>query len=174
MQSSVAESMEITKRNFQAQALAAILKARALEAAHCPEWSQAIISVGPVTDEEKTEVKAEYDRLIKDEWDKYRAMIKWQNDHPQCKHVEWDFCSSSGGGDCSSKEDLSGNFKGKTGYCSVDGHGPFLLGYEDDMTNSNPETNERIGQVACSQALRKYDLGDGSWPNANVCTGNAP
>lgn len=167
MSSSVADSMRATQRRFEAEAIASLLKARAAEAARCPHWERAIMDNIPATDEERSNVAAEFGRLITKRYERLAAFKKWQTDHPQCKHVTWFI---SGGicpdGDCSrtktpySVEDLSGNFEGKPGHCSIDGRGEAFRGTEEDMKPSDPATNPAIAEAECAAALRKFGFGD--------------
>lgn len=173
MQSSVADSMTITQRRFEAEARADLLKARAAEAAKCPEIADAIMSLGPITDAERSTVKTEFDRLMKNNNAELADLKKWQASHPQCKHVEWQKCASlivegvrqDPSKDCSSKEDLSG----KGGKCSVDGNDRDWRGSEDNMEMVDPATNPLIAKVACADALRSSGLGDGSYADPKIC-----
>ena len=167
MSSSIADAMKLTQRQFQAQATSAILRARALEAAHCPQWADAILHGGPITDKEKTEVKNQYYQSMKKEWNKYQAIVQWQKAHPQCKHVE--FIGATGEG----TDNLSGNFDRKIGWCSiVDIHGAEWRGTEDDISMYNPVLNDLIGKFVCADSLRKFSLGIGdTYVDPEVCTG---
>lgn len=154
--------MRATAERFRSEALLNLLKARALEAAHCPQIERAIMDLGPATAKEADAVATEFERNMKKEYERFAAMKQWQLDHPQCKHVTgW---IGSGGG---SKEDFSGNFEGKKGQCSSDSKGEWWRGIDDDLTMVNPDTNPLIAKVQCGNALSKFGLGEGQWSYAD-------
>jgi hypothetical protein len=151
-----------TADRFRTEARAALLKGRALEAAHCPEIADAIMCNSPVTDEEKQQVRTEFDARMFKAWSTLNEQQKWQAEHPQCKHVErtgpggWSSTGGASGTIPGSPEDLSGNFKGKKGQCSVLGTGPIWRGSEDSLAAYSPDTNPRLAQLACQDAMTKF------------------
>ncbi len=165
MATSVAESMQATQMRFKAEGRADILKARAAEATKCPDIAEAIMSLGPATDEEKSAVKAKYDRIMKESADAFEATKAWRAAHPQCKDLRSDLCFSNGR-DCITKENLSGN----GGVCVLDGHSKLLNGTEEDLKMYyNPETSPSLARVACRDALKASNLGDGGDADPKLC-----
>jgi hypothetical protein len=153
--SSQIEIMNATAERFRAEARASLYKARAAEAAKCPQWERAIMDNGPATEEEKTKVTDLFDAAIAQEWEQLAKQKAWQKDHPQCKHVHWQ------GGSGASKEDLSGKFEGKSGHCSVDGNGELWRGSDDNLKAWSPDTNPRLAKIACAKALQQFGFGTG-------------
>ncbi len=168
-------AMKVTADRFRSEATASLLKARAIEATKCAKWERAIMEDRPATDKEKQDVAAEFDRLMQVEWAKLAELKKWQIDHPQCKHVEVtssQACSSPPGTckDASSKEDFSGHVDGKAGECSADGHASiWWRGSGDDLTAYNPDTNSRIAEIQCADALKKFNFGNGWMSDPKNC-----
>ena len=175
MASSVADAGRATVERFRAEGRAALLKARALEAAHCPEIADAIMGNGPVSDEEKALIAADFDAEMQKEYARVHTLRVWQREHPQCEHVEWygvGGWSNSGGQSGTtpgSPEDFSGNFKGKKGQCSAAGNGEPWRGTKDDMTMRDPATNDLIAKVRCASALHKFGFGEGSYADPKLC-----
>lgn len=159
--SSVVDTGRATQERFRAEGHAALLKARALEAAHCPEIADAIMNNIPATDEEKASITTEFSALMQKEYEHTHKLRVWQREHPQCEHVTW-WWGSRGG----SKED----FEGKNGQCSADGAGEQWRGTKDDMKMFDPVTNELIAKVARANALRKHGFGDGSYADPKLCS----
>lgn len=168
MQSSIADSMTATQRRFEAEARASLLKARALEAAHCPQWGDEIMNALPVTPAEKAEVAEEYTRRMDANMDELSDVWVWQMNHPQCLHTSaW--VASGTGPDSTSPEDTSGFYEKKKGYCSVYGRNEFWPHGLADKNLSDPDVNPAIRQVACANALRKFGFGDGSYADPKAC-----
>lgn len=170
MQSSTADAMTINQRNFEAEATAALAKSRAAEAAKCPQWADRIMAgIGVATPEKQTKVAADYAAAIKKEYDKFEALKTWQIEHKLCKHVEWWVTGVAvvndrpSGVSTYSPEDFSGNYKGKPGQCSADGHGVAWRGNDDDLTMEDPAQNDLIGKTACDNVLFAAGLVDASW-----------
>lgn len=162
MDSSTADSMDITKRQFEAQSKAALYKARALEANECPQFADAIMA-GIDIPKDKEAVAKKYKQSMQKEYDELSAQKQWQKDHPKCKHVEW------WSGSTSSTEDFSGNFEGKPGFCSADGRGMAWHGTDDNLTNYDPDKNDLIAKVRCANALRDVGAFNGSYADPKFC-----
>lgn len=156
--SSVVDSMRATQRRFEAEALMSLLKARALEAAHCPDIADAVLRNLPATESEAAPVYSEFAEEEKKEWSRFRTLEKWRDDHPQCKRVHW---WRSSIGPSGSKEDFSGNFEGKEGDCSSNNEGEMWRGSEDDWSRVDPNQNLYIFQVKCATAMRNHGFGGG-------------
>lgn len=165
MQSSIADTMRTTQRRFEAESIASLLKARALEAARCPDIAEAIMNNLPANEIEAAPIRAEFAEKEKQEWERFGALEKWRDDHPQCKYVRWWRSGTDG-----SKEDFSGNFEGRKGFCSSDYRGEMWRGSEDDWTRINPDQNDLIFKVICADAMRKYGFGgDESYIDPKAC-----
>lgn len=171
------DMMNAVVQRFKTEARMNLLKARAIEAAKCPEWAPAIMANGPVTKAEKESAAADFDVAMEKNWASYRRTIEWQKENPQCERVYW--MKSFGGFNSitgptppsgSSIADFSGNFKGKKGYCSADADEDFPhRGVKDDLTMNNPDTNPLIAKVACGSALQKLGLGEGWYADPKLC-----
>jgi hypothetical protein len=170
-------SMEVKQWEFRSEASAALAMSRAIEAAKCPQWADKIMAgVGVPSPEQQSRVEANFRDRMDKERARFAALMGWQDKHPQCKHVQW---MMSGGvitnglpdpRDYSSKDDFSGNYDGKAGYCAANGHGEAWRGTEDDMKMENPATNDLIAKVACANALRDEKLFDGSYADPKLCS----
>jgi hypothetical protein len=176
MASSIADAGRAMVERFKAEGRAALLKARALEAAHCPDIAEAIIDNGPATAEEKAPIIAAFEAEMQKEYARIHTLRVWQREHPQCEHVEWYGIGSwaatgnQSGTTPGSSEDLSGNFKGKKGQCSAAASGEMWRGTKDDMTMWDPATNDLIAKVRCANALRKFGFGEGSYADPKICS----
>lgn len=175
MQSSVADSMIITQRRFEAESKAALYKARAAEAAKCPQWADAIMEGIDIADD-MSAVIAAYEEAMQKEYLRLDEMKAWQKEHPQCKHVEWAVYSGiCTNGDCRnttteySPEDFSGKYRGKAGLCSASGKGPSWRGTEESLDSYDPDKNDRISKVRCANALQAAKLYDGWYADPKFC-----
>lgn len=180
-ESSVADSMHVTQKRFEAEAAAALYKARALEAARCPDLAGAIINNSAANEQELQPVREAFLVRQKKEWDEFRAIEKWRVEHPQCRHVmqwSWKSVSLNGVSDSSvSVDDFSGHALGVTfnpqreeGYCTVDGAGPVRRGTADDLSKDDPAQNKLILKVDCATSLRENGFDDGPYANPALCT----
>ncbi len=163
MASTLVDTMQATQRRFEAEGRMALLRARALEAAHCPKLADAIMNLLPVSDEDRASVAQEFERQMQKNRDELASLKAWQAEHPQCEHVRWI-------GPDYTKDDFSGKFEGKKGECSADGRGTAWRGTKDDLKMHDPDTNPLIGKVACADAMSKFGFGEGGYVDPKFCT----
>lgn len=174
MASSLADTMRNNSEYFVSQSRASLYRARALEAAKCPQYAEQIMEgVTPLTDTQKKKVASDFQTAMDKEYAELAALKAWQTEHPQCKHVVW--WSVSGGG---SKEDFSGRFQDRehyskpfdAGWCSADSKGLAWRGTEDSLAPHDPDQNKLIAQTRCANALREVSAFDGSYTEPKFCS----